>query len=842
MSLYPRERISEALQDSANRGIAMIIAPAGFGKTEAVNDAFGPTAHYIEVADAGVTVEGLARDIVAVAAPDALRALSPLLARAADADNRAHLMGWVASRLRSVEQPIVIEDAQRICADVDALAFLRDVIAATIPSVRWVLVSRETPELPIGTWLARDYMTLPVTTEDLAFDLEEATGVAAAMGVDIDARALGELVGDVSGWPLAVRLSLDSWERTRSLPPLRIRTRGVLFDFLETEVWSRLTATEREFFDAAAHLNELRPRILSAAGFPESRLSLEALHRRMPLLSKLGNGTFRLHELFREFILERAEHDPVAQAAVLARLAHALERFGSFEDAVAMSIRAEDWDGALALLARRGIDRIENGHRGAITAALAQLPRRFRDHPVVTGLRGYALAIDGVYDVAKREIESSLAGDIDDSLRGALMLQCGALAFNIRDLPEALRLNRAVMSNERFSSEERTKAAATLAMVAAMSGDADGARDAIGFCAAGLEAGAVEVRAFVRHRLAFAYMCLGEYALAELYAMECAQLSHAVGLESLAARAYSILQVVAAATYADVPAVRRYLEACLASAEASGDRAMQIFAVESLVMMACSQGDDELYEARTPQLRALTVQSSGNNLPWQRFQQAIRAAGLGRIDRAIGELTRIDRSGLKKPAAAFIDATLSVLYATGDVERARPLLERPVLAFAERDLDSVRYLVYAQGFHALGHWLIGRGRAARRARFPSFNDLPPIDAAVLSVIGTICSASRQTITARQIEQFTEPLVAIGLLGYARFFRAVLTPATVHELTRTELEILRELRSGGTTAEIAERVGKSSSTVLSHIKSACSKIGCSGRVAAVAYAVNRGWLD
>jgi DNA-binding CsgD family transcriptional regulator len=842
MSLYPRERISEALQESANRGIAMIIAPAGFGKTEAVNDAFGPAAHYVDVAESGVTVEGLARDIVAAAAPDALRALSPLLARAADAENRAHLTGWVASRLRSVEQPIVVEDAQRICAEDAALAFLRDVIAATIPSVRWVLVSRETPELPIGTWLARDYMTLPVTTDDLAFDAEEAAGVAAAMGVDIDERALGDLVGDISGWPLALRLSLGSWERTRALPPLRIRTRGVLFDFLETEVWSRLTAIEREFFDAAAHLNELRPRILSAAGFPESRLSLEALHRRMPLLSKLGNGSFRLHELFREFILERAEHDPAMRAAVIARLAHALERFGSFEEAVAMSIRAEDWDGALALLARRGVDRIENGHRAAITAALTQFPRRYRDHPVVTGLRGYALAIDGAYDLAKREIESSLAGNIDASLRGPLMLQCAGLAFNIRDLPEALRLNRAVMSDERFSSEERTKAAASLAMVAAVSGDGDGARDAIGFCVNGLEAGSVEVRAFVRHRLAYTYLCLGEYSLAELYAMECAQLSHAVGLEALAARAYSILQGVASATYADVPAVRRYLESCLASADASGDRAMQIFAVEALVMLACNQGDDELYEARAPQLRALQGQLVTQNVPWQRFLQAIRAAGLGRMDRAIGELSRLDRSSLKKPAVAFVDAVLALLYAAGDLERARALLERPVLAFADRDFDSVRYLVYAQGFHALGHWLIGQGRAARRARFPSVNDLTPIDAAVLSVIGTICSTSRQTVTSRQIEQFTEPLVAIGLYGYARFFRAVLTPATVHELTRTELEILRELRSGGTTAEVAERVGKSSSTVLSHIKSACSKIGCSGRSAAVAYAVDRGWID
>ena len=62
------------------------------------------------------------------------------------------------------------------------------------------------------------------------------------------------------------------------------------------------------------------------------------------------------------------------------------------------------------------------------------------------------------------------------------------------------------------------------------------------------------------------------------------------------------------------------------------------------------------------------------------------------------------------------------------------------------------------------------------------------------------------------------------------------------LTRTELEVLRALRHGGTTADVADRLGRSSHTILSHLKSACSKIGCSGRAAAVSYAQEMGWLE
>jgi ATP/maltotriose-dependent transcriptional regulator MalT len=842
MSIFPRDRVSEALQESVNRGIAMVIAPAGFGKTEAVMDAFGATSHRVEVAADGIEIEGLARAIIESAAPDAVRALAPLLARAADAENRAHLTGWVAAHLRSVEQPIVLDDFQRACSHPETLAFVREIIQATVPDVRWVIVSRETPELPIGTWLARDYMTLPVSSDDLAFDVEEAAGVAAAMGVAIDADALRELVVDVSGWPLAMRLALGLWERTRALPPLRIRTRGVLFDVLETEVWARLTDAEREFFEGAAHLSDLRPRTLSAAGFPESRFSLEQLHKRLPLLSKSGSGAFRLHDLFREFILERPVGDPEARAALIGRLARALERFGTFEEALAMSMRAEDWNASMALLGRRGIDRIESGHRGEVTAALARLPRAYRDHPVVTGLRGYALAIDGSFELAQREIEVALEGELDPALRGPLQVQCGHMMFNRRELDGAIALYRSGMQDERFDSETRTKSAAALALACAMAGDREAALDAMGFCSSALASGSVEIRALVRHRLAYAHLTLGEFSLAEHYANECAELAHSAGLESIAARAYSILQNVAAVTYVDRVLMCRYAEMCLRSAEAAGDRALQIFALESLIFIACMQGNDELFETSSTRMRAVQGRATPQNPVWLRFVLAVREGGRGGTERAIGEMNRLDRAKLSPAANVLIDAMLAVLYAADEPQRSEALLARPVLVSADGNLEVMRHLVYAQAFHALGHWLIGRGRAARRSRMPNAADLWPADAAVINVIGTICSTSRQTITAQQLVQLTEPLVALGYLGYARFLRSVLKPAAIHELTRTELDVLRELRMGGTTAEVAERLGKSSHTIHSHIKAACSKIGCSGRVAAVTYAAAQGWLD
>ena len=269
---------------------------------------------------------------------------------------------------------------------------------------------------------------------------------------------------------------------------------------------------------------------------------------------------------------------------------------------------------------------------------------------------------------------------------------------------------------------------------------------------------------------------------------------------------------------------------------------MQVFGLQAQLMVASYQGDDELYEDTERQLIDLGAERGSRIVMWMRFVKVVREAGRDNVPLAISTLRSVELEKLTAPERAFGDALLGLLLATRNREEAIGLLSRPVLVAAEKDFESRRILAHAQVFHALGQWLLGRGKAARRAPTPDFSTVTPRDAALLTVISTICSTSRQTTTSKQLVQLTEPLLALQLDGHARFLRHMLAPAAITQLTRTELEILRALRGGGTTYDVADRLGKSSHTVLSHLKSACSKIGCSGRAAAVSYAVDMGWID
>jgi DNA-binding CsgD family transcriptional regulator len=227
---------------------------------------------------------------------------------------------------------------------------------------------------------------------------------------------------------------------------------------------------------------------------------------------------------------------------------------------------------------------------------------------------------------------------------------------------------------------------------------------------------------------------------------------------------------------------------------------------------------------------------------WLRFAKILRETGRGNVSLSVSILQALDKEKLTPSERAFADALNALLVASKDREGALSYLSRPVLVEAEKDFESRRLLAHAHVYHALALWLAGRGRASRRSPSPDLSAVTPRDSALLNVILTICSTSRQTSTARQLAQLTEPLLALQLDGHARFLRYILSPAAVSTLTRSELDVLRALRRGATTSDVADQLGRSSHTVLSHLKSACAKIGCSGRAAAVAYAVDMGWID
>ncbi len=90
--------------------------------------------------------------------------------------------------------------------------------------------------------------------------------------------------------------------------------------------------------------------------------------------------------------------------------------------------------------------------------------------------------------------------------------------------------------------------------------------------------------------------------------------------------------------------------------------------------------------------------------------------------------------------------------------------------------------------------------------------------------------SKPYVAARVLDQFRSPLDQGQPLS-----------ATLMPLTERELQILREISTGHTNAQIGEDLGISSQTVKNHVTSILRKLAVNDRTQAVVTALRRGWI-
>lgn len=92
----------------------------------------------------------------------------------------------------------------------------------------------------------------------------------------------------------------------------------------------------------------------------------------------------------------------------------------------------------------------------------------------------------------------------------------------------------------------------------------------------------------------------------------------------------------------------------------------------------------------------------------------------------------------------------------------------------------------------------------------------------------------------------EPSVAGKLVGMLSVVGKVAAepapaPAAAHDLTERELEVLRQIATGATNREIADRLVVSEGTVKNHVSSILSRLGLRDRTQAALYAYEHGLI-
>jgi LuxR family maltose regulon positive regulatory protein len=384
-NFVPRARLRDQIESAVPLGVALIVAPGGFGKTVALSD-FARNAPFPV---AWLSVSSADADLVAFveALSTALRAVLPgfgqeaaLLARAGGASAAASLADELAGELSEHGQPIglVLDDFHYLDGAGDVTRLVGALLERMPASAFVAVASRTLPALPHARLLAAGRMR-GVAADDLRFTREEiATYLGDRPGVD--AEHVYETSG---GWAASLTLGDDAGNAF-----------SVLADYLETEVWGQQSPEMRDFLLRASVPPTLTEDVCARVlGEPRGATYLTQAHRAGLFVAALPDGGWRLHDLFRDFLRTQLRRsDPFLWSELHRAVAADMRDDRRPADAITLLVEASLFEDAADMLLAHADELTSSGRWGAIRRWSERLPVRVvSTRPRLLTLQGRAL-------------------------------------------------------------------------------------------------------------------------------------------------------------------------------------------------------------------------------------------------------------------------------------------------------------------------------------------------------------------------------------------------------------------------------------------------------------------
>lgn len=343
------------LIDGGDAPIALIDAPAGFGKSTVLDEwsAADPRPF------ARLTLGHPHDDPVLLTA-----SIAAHLAELAPVDEQvfAALYGREQGTLKvaiprlldamqRAERPLVLalDDAHTVSTP-EALEVIAALAAGLPPGSQLALAARAEPAISISRLRANRELT-ELRAVDLAMTDAEADQLLRACGLELDPKSISMLVERTEGWPAALYLATLSLGDARDADRAAREFAGddrIVSDYLRDEFIARLTAEQLDFLTRTSIVDELSGDLCDALLDGEgSATMLRDLARENALVSAVDpkERTFRYHALLREMLgSELHRSRPREKAALHERASRWYAERGEIDRAVPHAIATGDVD------------------------------------------------------------------------------------------------------------------------------------------------------------------------------------------------------------------------------------------------------------------------------------------------------------------------------------------------------------------------------------------------------------------------------------------------------------------------------------------------------------------
>jgi DNA-binding SARP family transcriptional activator len=350
-----RPRLLDRLRLRFTARVALVVAPAGFGKTTLLAQA---------VAENRLVGHGEDRWLTCHGDDAAASSLYAGLCGAVGVDPVGETEPRVEPIVEAVwhrspdEVALVLDDVHEIAADSAGFALLAELVTALPRNGHLVLAGRRPPALPLARMEVGGQL-VRIDESDLQFTDSELAAFAAERSVP------PSQVAGCGGWPALAEIAASS------VP-------GVDVAYVWEEVMARLDSSRRRDLTLLAHLGTFDADLAEAAlGHP---VDLDRLTAGFPLVGHAAGGGWAIHSLWQPLLAREVDAADLAEVWQRAGLALAGRR--DVAAAVRLLSQAEAWDAVTGVVADALGAALPPVPGDIVTAWLGRLPSDHRESPL----------------------------------------------------------------------------------------------------------------------------------------------------------------------------------------------------------------------------------------------------------------------------------------------------------------------------------------------------------------------------------------------------------------------------------------------------------------------------
>ncbi len=306
------------------------------------------------------------------------------------------------------EAILVLDDYHLVDGVPEIAALVERLVDYAPPRLHVVISTRQMPPLEALTrWRVKGQM-LTITRADLAFTAGEIEALYREQyGHPLSEEQALALATETEGWAIALQMVWQSLE-SGAVPNLDAilgqlpSTLETLFEYLAQDVLARQPPATQRFLLTTSVLRQMDSascdHLLAEEG---SAGTLRQLHERGLFVVSLGEGAYRYHHLFHDFLRARLARDTGQPHALHQRAAAYFREIDQPEETVYHLLEARQYDQAAQLLEEIGPGLVQLGRFDSLGAWIARLPKAHRDaQPGLHLLLGDILRLRADFDEA----------------------------------------------------------------------------------------------------------------------------------------------------------------------------------------------------------------------------------------------------------------------------------------------------------------------------------------------------------------------------------------------------------------------------------------------------------